>query len=121
MSERHKRVFYQFTRSFYADACKDFVLKDNIEEEITFALYNNGGICLGEMAMRWRRFSSGELVPRLEAYADSFRVLATFQDVILELSNLYSNNSSISPEDFCILLKRMGFEDGTREKPVSYE
>lgn len=59
--------------------------------------------------MRWLELS-GQMTPRLHAYDDAWRVLASFSDDLLQrLAEVDDKN--ISPEQFIEILKSCGFVD----------
>lgn len=84
--------------------------------EIMFGMYCPEGGTGGEMAMRWHVFGENS-VPCLEAFDDSWHVLASFSDVTAELGKV--DNQNISQKQFCELLNKLGFKDMTqREKTI---
>ena len=112
-----KRGFTVLSKSWYADACLDGV--DHVDE-IKFGLYNDNGDsgsdCAGEMAMKWHKTPAA---PRLEAFDDSWAVLATFTDVIKAMGR--KNDLNITPDQFAEILVGLGFEDRTEIKPPNWE
>jgi hypothetical protein len=98
------RAFYYFPKSAPSDP-----------PEIFFGIYapNGGLLDGGECCMRWLELS-GQLTPRLHAYDDSWRVLASFSDDLLQrLAEVDDKN--ISPEQFIEILKSCGFVDQTHD------
>ena len=62
--------------------------------------------------MRWVELS-GQLTPRLHAYDDAWRVLASFNDLLQRLAEVDDKN--ISPEQFIAILKSCDFVDQTHD------
>jgi len=107
-----------FTKSF-VHVARAWYAKPNLEgrdfvDEITFGLYDDQGGTQGEIAVRWYTLAGERPAPRLEAFDDSWRVLAALPDVLAALA--VQNDRSISPEGFCRLLLGCGFEDRTPEE-----
>lgn len=110
------RGFHHTSQAWYARA----VMRGaDWYDEVTFGDYpEGGGTVHGEMAMRWYTIgyneAGGRPTGRLEVYADSWRLLATFSDVIAALGQ----RDKLTPEEFCALLREHGFQDRTqRERP----
>lgn len=107
-----QRTFYIHGQSWYAKALandRDFV------EEIMFglsALTDDGEEdgTVGEMALRWVSLG-GKNVPRLDAFDDSWRVLADMPEIVQYLGSV--NDKNITPEDFAKALIGLGFVDKT--------
>ncbi len=108
-----KRGFVVLSKSWYADACLDGV---DYVDEIMFGMYDGKGVITGgtdgEMSMKWYKTPAA---PRLEAFDDSWAVLATFTDVIAAMGR--KNDLNITPNQFAEILVELGFEDMTQTKP----
>lgn len=109
---RDARAFTVHGESWYAKTSR---LKPDVLEEILFGIYltdedgTDDGTS-GEMAMRWYRVAS-KPTPRLEAFDDSWDVLASFADVIEKLGEVDSKD--ITPQEFVNILVECGFQDRT--------
>lgn len=75
-------------------------------EEIMFALHHPGGGVIGEIAMRWIPLT-GKMVPQIQSFDDSWKVLACFSDLIEKLADFDGEN--ITPEKFIEILESLGF------------
>jgi hypothetical protein len=60
--------------------------------------------------MEWI-YLAGKLVPRLNAFDDGWKVLASFNDVISKLAEVDDQN--ITEEEFVKILDQLGFKDLT--------
>lgn len=81
-------------------------------DEVCFGFRHKKGGTTGEMYMRWYHSSNSSIVPRLEAWDDSWDALSRFCDVIAGLGAL--DDQSITPARFCELLDACGFKDVTK-------
>jgi len=99
------RGFHWSNKAWYADANR---LKNGC---VTFGIYSTEGGTTGEMTMEWIELC-GKLVPCLEAFEDSWKVLASFKDVIDALGLL--DNKRITDEEFVKVLLGCGFTDLTK-------
>lgn len=105
-----KRRFYHLSRAWY----KDVLENQEYIDEVTFGLYCEQGGTTGEMAVRWYELISNELSPRLECFSDAWYVLSQFKDIIDAMAEFDDRKTkAISPEEFCRLLIKCGFEDLT--------
>jgi hypothetical protein len=69
---------------------------------VTFGLYQvESGATVGMLSVRWERLGN-EVVPQLHAYYDSWRVLASFSDVLARMSEVAGE--SCSPDTLCQIL-----------------
>ena len=86
----------------------------DFEHEIMIGMYEkdgNGGTD-GEFAITWRHLGN-DLVPKLEAFDDSWSVLVKeFSDVLEYMSSIDGDN--ISPSSFAEHLKSLGLVDLTK-------
>lgn len=97
--ERLRREFYVNPASY----CRVMA----VVSAVTFGLYRvEGGGTVGMLSVRWEKLGN-EVVPQLHAYYDSWRVLASFSDVLARMSEVAG--SSCSPEDLCQILLDCGF------------
>ena len=100
------RGFHVSHKAHYAQVC------GIIDPEISFGMYALEGGASGEMTMRWRSFSNEpQLVPRLEAYDDSWSALATFGDLLAKMAEV--DDANVTPERFIEILLSCGFRDLT--------
>lgn len=116
-----QRTFYVFGQSWYAGAIpkdRDFVEEINFGvSAFTEAGEEDGSV--GEMALRWVSMG-GKNVPRLDAFDDSWEVLAGMPEVVQYLGSV--NDKNITPEDFAKALIGFGFVDKTaRANPRAVE
>jgi hypothetical protein len=105
-----RRGFHWLSRAWYAGVVRRH---DDFLDEVMFglytpALYTPAGGTTGELAMRWHR-QGDRVVARLECYYDAFGALAGFGDVLGALAAA----GNVTPEAFCQMLLRLGFEDMT--------
>lgn len=75
-------------------------------EEIMFALHHPGGGVTGEIVMVWKPLN-GRMVPQLQSYDDSWKVLSCFTDLIDRLGDFDGDN--ITPDEFIEILESLGF------------
>lgn len=108
-----KRGFYWTSQAWYSES-----LQDDMKHRISFGLYvPNDGTC-GEACMHWIDIGNrgNNYTARLEAFEDSWQMLASVPDLITRLGELDGEN--ISEEHFVQILLELGFEDQTpRENP----
>jgi hypothetical protein len=90
------------------------IAPQSFKAEIFFGIYFPSGGCpegFGELSMRWYLHGSGDqLTPRLEVYGEALRLLWKMRSII---NATWRVSSSISPDEFCALLLKMGFKDLT--------
>jgi hypothetical protein len=103
------RAFTHRNRSWYAKYLQPHT---GAVDEVMFGYYNPEGGTSGEMAMRWYDLG-GAPTPRIEVFCDAWHALSTFGNVLAALGEL--DGSDISPEQFCNVLRALGFEDHTEE------
>ncbi len=112
--QKKDRGFMILSESWYADAN----LKNaKYIDEIMFGLYPGDGNegTSGEMAMKWFDLQEGHpFAPRLEVFDDSWKILASFKDVIAKLAQVDGQN--ITPKQFAKLLTESGFRDLTKRQ-----
>jgi hypothetical protein len=99
------RGFYWSSRAWYAEGAGIKL------PEVNFGLYYRNDGTIGEMSMRWKELG-GKLVPRLCVFSDAWKTLASFKDLLDELSNV--DNKNISDAEFVEIIKKCGFEDLTK-------
>ena len=88
-----------------------------IENTVTFGLYDPEGGTTGEMEVEWSQIGDdSKLTAQLKVFEDSWSALASFSDVIEKLGEVDSENIQIP--QFIEILNQCGFEDNTtRENP----
>jgi hypothetical protein len=74
--------------------------------EISFGLHSPGGGTIGEIIMHWVHLGD-RMVPQLQAFDDSWRILSCFSDLMAILAKHDSDN--ITPDDFIKILKENNF------------
>jgi hypothetical protein len=111
------RGFIHTNEAWYGKTSKS----DRYVDEVMLGLYSTGGGTQGEMAVRWiDLYSKSSFVenkppaPRLEAFDDSWKALASFADILEEMAKV--DSQSITPKQFCNLLLRNGFKDLTERE-----
>lgn len=91
----------------------------NYKKEVVFGFYHTCGCApegFGELSMRWYQYGeAGLLIPKLEVYGESLRLMWKMRNVI---NATWRKSPSISPEEFCELLLKMGFKDLTRTRII---
>ncbi len=101
------RAFHRSSKAYYAKAMPN----ENVK--VMFGMYLKGDGTDGEMEMEWIELQ-GKLVPRLKCFEDSWEQLASFSDLIESLGKI--DGDCIQEEEFCLLLKKHGFQDFTSYK-----
>jgi hypothetical protein len=100
-----KRKYVNTDESWYATLPSYVPYRD-----IIFGVYAEEGGTTGEMTMVWNDRGHA----KLEAYDDSFSVLAQFKDVIDAVADHCKlTNDLLTKEDFIKILEACGFEDDT--------
>ena len=99
--------FVQYSRSWYADACR---LPGDAMEEIMIGLYALEGGCKWEFAIRWIRLPNP--TPRVEIFSDGWQAFAEVPELFTELAK----RDSLTPIECCELLKNLGFTDMTKSE-----
>lgn len=102
------RGFTHLNESWYAPALGKY--KERLDE-VMIGYYAEEGGTSGEFAIRWTEVG-GKPVPRLEVFDDAWDALTHFQDVLLEMAAVDSQN--IDPLRFCEALQRCGLIDRTQ-------
>lgn len=106
--------FYLLSQSWFAESR---VGRDEITDEIMIGEYCEEGGTFGEFAIRWA-LVGGEDTPRLEAFEDSWGVLAKCRDLVVKLGELANTNPT--PKQVVENLLAMGYRDLTqRDRPES--
>lgn len=100
------RGFHHFCEAVYA---KTVPLRDGLTDEIMIGLYDTDGGTTGEFAICWLDVG-GRSTPQLRAFADSWRALGEFKDL---LTAMQTAGTYITPERFCQLLKSLDITDLT--------
>ncbi|SDI56336.1 hypothetical protein [Paraburkholderia phenazinium] len=96
----------QLRREFYTNS-PSYCRVMGVVSAVTFGLYRvEGGGTVGLLSVRWENLGN-EVVPQLHAYFDSWRVLASFSDVLARMSEVAG--APCSPEAFCQILLDCGF------------
>lgn len=96
------RLESEYFRS-YCDLRKFTHMKN---PEISISLHSPGGGVYGEFIVVWVMLNN-RLVPKLEAFDDSWRVLSCFSDLLDKLAEVDSEN--ILPNEFIEILNSLGF------------
>jgi hypothetical protein len=110
-ANRYTRYFIHLRRAWYGDVT---LRNMPYADEVLFGIgpRTGEGTC-GEMAVRWYELH-GILCPRLEAFDDSWRVLASFGDLLETMGSIPAGwRNAIAPRAFCALLEARGFLDRT--------
>lgn len=98
-------------RAWYGESClKNY--KDTLDEVI-FGFYSPDGGTSGEMCMRWEELDR-KATPQLTVWNDTWHTLWEFRNVIESLADV--DDQHITPEQFCEILNRCGFQDRTPVK-----
>lgn len=84
----------------------------NEKPTITFGMYYKNDGTPGEMSMKWHNLKGSTLIPKLEVFDDSWKVLASFTDVIQKLGE--HDDENITEEQFVQILLECGFTDLTK-------
>ena len=109
------RGFHRLSKIWYADKNKD-------DPSILFGIYaftKSGRYdrCIAEMSMIWEKLG-GRMTPCLQAFDDSWKILAQFDDVLKAMARVDSKN--ITEEQFAKLLLKLKFKDLTQyEMPLT--
>jgi hypothetical protein len=98
------RGFHWSNKAWYAESNR---IKNG---QIVFGIYAIDGGTTGEMIMQWIELC-GKNVPQLQAFDDSWKVLAGFKDVIDALALV--DGKCMTDYDFAKILKDCGFKDLT--------
>lgn len=107
------RGFYHLAESWYAGHLQEEPKPGMPLDDVMFGVYHPHGGTYGEMRMEWVALDEFRTAtPRLCVFGDAFKILPTFADVWAELVT----SPNPTPEQFCDLLKRLGFEDLTQRK-----
>ncbi len=105
-----RRGYYRATNAWWKKSTNDG------DPEVQFGIYHDedgkgkGGTS-GDMCIIWDDVG-GRRVPLLKVYADGWKVLASFSDVITELEKV--GKLKITEDQFCAILDRCGFIDLTK-------
>jgi len=106
------RSFYQLSRGWHQP--REITIKDRFLDEIMIGFYGPNGSTSGEFAVRW--YDMGDaIMPRLEAFDDSWHALSQCTDLILAMAE--RDNETMTPSQFCELLMGLGFVDRTPIAP----
>lgn len=97
-----RRGFHRSNKAWYGDIVEGW--------EIIFGMYHKDGSTSGSMSMTWNDLGSG-MFPLLKVYDDAWSVLALFDDLILRLGEVDSEN--ITEKQFAGILLECDFEDLT--------
>ena len=109
------RGFTHTSRSWYG---KNWLERNfDMLDEVIFGHYHftpegHSDGTTGEMTMVWKQLDD-KPTARLNAYHDSWTVLAQMPDLVAALGGLSERDSILTPEQFCALLITLGFEDLT--------
>ena len=102
-----QRGFFNLRESWYS---RPVMFDKNITDELVLGLYyeNGGGY---EMSIVWKDIGMGRSVAQLRAFDDSWKVLASFGDLIAKLAEY--DNANINVQEMMEVLKSLGFVDKT--------
>lgn len=99
--------FSQLSKAWYGEVN----LKNaKYSDQITIGFYHPDGGTTGEFEIRWEELG-GKLTPKLTAYDDSWDALSKMPELISKLADL--DERDVSPDDFSMVLREIGFEDFT--------
>lgn len=91
-------------------------LSDRTVDEIMIGMYHPEGGTTGEFCVTWDKLG-GRVVPKLEAFNDSWSALAKFADVLSWMASF--DDREITPKQFADALRTMGVKDLTeRDVPT---
>ena len=110
------REFYISHRAYYGKHMPDR------QPQVVFGVCDDGGGTGGEAVMRWHDLNRVDkaLTPRLEAFSDSWRMLASVDGLRLALASL-DRPDELTVDAFVALLTELGFRDATQyEAPDQY-
>lgn len=102
--------YVHLKRTWYGQS---FIIEGDIVDEVAFGFYSLEGGTGGEIRMRWEKLG-GDIVSRLSVYSDGWHVLWELRDVIEKLVAI--DGEDITPEEFCKILDKCGFQDQTPVK-----
>lgn len=102
-----KRGFYWTKKAWYSKRS----MLEHHKHEVMFGLYCEDGGTNGEAAMHWVDLGTYGLAARLEAFQDSWEMLASMPDLVAKLGEL--NGKRVTEEQFIETLLELGFEDIT--------
>ena len=105
------RGFYIHSESYYA---KSACLRDNLEEEIMFGMYDdNDQGCAYELTARWHSLSHGPSI-RIDVFYDAFKAFYDFKALFEDLADRHDD--MLTKDEFVELLKKHGFKDLTKRE-----
>lgn len=116
MPNDHKggiRGFYHFAESWYAKSSP----RDR-EDSINIGIYfpHEGGGSSGEFAIEWVLIGETVPVPQLQVFDDAWNALALFGDMLAKMAEA-KTKPSLTPLEFCDLLRSCGIKDLTKRQP----
>ncbi|MGM1044822.1 MAG: hypothetical protein ACQEXX_01610 [Bacillota bacterium] len=103
-----KREYKLFSESWHFESNRRF---NEYVDDVNIIIHSDDKV--SEFFIRWHRLQNN-IVPRLEAFDDSWSGLALCQDLIVEMGK--HNEKDISPKAFCSLLDSLGFVDTTERE-----
>lgn len=112
--EKDYRCFYHFGEAYYYKS-GGLSFDRGVKDQISFGLSCGGGGTHGEMIMEFSELG-GKIIPQLKVYDDAWGILASFTDLLAEMSKAVAvsiHDKSITPKQFCEMLLRCGFKDNT--------
>lgn len=98
------RGYYRLSKTWYA---KD---RDLAKPTIMIGLYHPDGSTAGEVSIEWENIKNQQ-VPRLIAFDDGWKALATFGNLLKEMAA--AGNKNITEEQFVQMLDKAAFRDLT--------
>lgn len=90
------------------------VSRNKTIDEINIGFYHPEGGTTGEFTIQWEELS-GDIVPRLKAFDDSWSALVSMPDLLSYMASIDGQNISI--DKFVLKLKELGFENRTQTEP----
>jgi hypothetical protein len=102
------RSFYQLSRGWPEQ--RNSPNRDRYLDEIMIGFYAPSGASSGEFAIRWYDVGK-DIMPRLEAFDDSWHALSQCSDLIAALAQ--HDSETITPSMLCMILTDLGFVDRT--------
>jgi hypothetical protein len=100
------RAFVHTSEAWYAPKA----ITPGMLDEVLVGLYREEGGSSGEFAIRWTLLRD-KPVPRLEVCDDAWAALGQFEDLLKAMALI--DNQSITPKDFCEMLRSINIADYT--------
>lgn len=104
------RCFSHLKEAYYGE---NILKHADFEDDITLGFYHADGGTTGEFSIKWVNIGS-KVVPKLEAFDDSWNALLCFADVLQKMAE--NDNNNLTPQEFCELLKTCDITDITKRE-----